>query len=257
MRRQHTGIEAVEAALEQKLPLRLVLIRRGAGASHPGDSTDESPAESTRVDSRLGALRTACEAAGVPVSEASENDLRRMRIGSDDVEVLGLSGPDPMAQPEQWMAQLEMPAWLLTGIAYAGNAGYAIRCAEVSGAAGIAFSVDYDRNMREGAYRASMHAERYLPVWWAEADEVISIARAAGRRILVIEDCGEAAPWDLDLTPPALYIVGGEDQGVAPLIIEAADEIIRLPMAGFIPSYNLQAAMAMVAGEILRQTVGR
>ena len=37
-------------------------------------------------------------------------------------------------------------------------------------------------------------------------------------------------------------------------MIEASDEVLRLPMAGFIPSYNLQAAMAMVIGERLRQT---
>jgi len=235
MRRQHTGIEAVEAALEQKLPLRLVLVRRGA------------------EDSRLAALSSACKDAGIFVRESSENDLRRMRLGSEEVNVLGLSGPDPMAMPEAWLAELSMPAWLLTGIAYPGNAGYAIRCAEVSGAAGMVLAVDFEREMREQAYRTSMGANRFLPVWWAELDEAIATARSAGRRIVVVEDCGDHVPWDLDLTFPSLYVVGGEDRGVPESAIRAADAVLRLPMAGFIPSYNLQAAMAMVAGEILRQ----
>ena len=225
----------MEAALQEGLPLRLVLMRRGAEDPH------------------LAALREACATAGITVRESSENDLRRMRIGHEDVDVLGLSGPDPSAEPAQWMAELSMPAWLLTGIAYPGNAGYAIRCAEVSGAAGIAFDVDFAREMREQAFRTSMGADRFLPVWWSEAKEVFGAAREAGRRIVVVEDCGNQAPWELDLTRPGLYVVGGEDRGVPAELIEAADDVLRLPMAGFVPSYNLQAAMAMVAGEILRQ----
>ena len=238
-RRQHTGIDAVETALRQGPVLRLVLMRRDAD------------------DPRLAVLREACEAAGVVVRESSANDLRRMRVGSEEVDALGLSGPDPKAAPAEWLAERSMPAWLLTGIAYPGNAGYAIRCAEVSGASGIAFDVDFAREMREQAYRTSMGADRFLPVWWAEAGEVLATARAAGRRIVVVEDCGTRAPWQMDLTLPALYVVGGEDQGVPRELVDAADELLRLPMAGFVPSYNLQAAMAMVAGEILRQGEGQ
>jgi tRNA(Leu) C34 or U34 (ribose-2'-O)-methylase TrmL len=36
-------------------------------------------------------------------------------------------------------------------------------------------------------------------------------------------------------------------------VLDACDGALRIPMRGFIPSYNLQAAMAMVAGERLRQ----
>jgi tRNA G18 (ribose-2'-O)-methylase SpoU len=40
---------------------------------------------------------------------------------------------------------------------------------------------------------------------------------------------------------------------VPPEVLEACDLTVRIPMRGFIPSYNLQAAMAIVAGERLRQ----
>jgi tRNA(Leu) C34 or U34 (ribose-2'-O)-methylase TrmL len=40
-------------------------------------------------------------------------------------------------------------------------------------------------------------------------------------------------------------------------VLAAADRVLRLPMRGFIPSYNLQAAMAAVALERLRQLTGR
>ena len=60
-------------------------------------------------------------------------------------------------------------------------------------------------------------------------------------------------PWEEDLRGPTLFVVGGEKHGIPDGLLQMADRVLRLPMLGFIPSYNLQAAMAMVAGERMRQ----
>ena len=78
-------------------------------------------------------------------------------------------------------------------------------------------------------------------------------AREAGRRVIAVEDVGKRAPWETDLTGRVLLVVGGERYGIPPEVLEQADDLVRIPMAGFIPSYNLQAAMAAVAVERLRQ----
>jgi tRNA(Leu) C34 or U34 (ribose-2'-O)-methylase TrmL len=61
-----------------------------------------------------------------------------------------------------------------------------------------------------------------------------------------------AAPWEIDLRGPLLFVIGGETRGIA-LTARALDATLRIPMRGFIPAYNVQAAMAIVAGERLRQ----
>ena len=71
--------------------------------------------------------------------------------------------------------------------------------------------------------------------------------------IFSIEDVGTTTPWQADLTVPALFVVGGERQGIPRTILDKSHTVLGLPMYGFIPSYNLQAAMAMVMGERLRQ----
>ena len=71
--------------------------------------------------------------------------------------------------------------------------------------------------------------------------------------MIALEDVGDAAPWDVDLTVPALFVLGGERHGIPAEVLAAADRVLRIPMQGFIPSYNLQAAMAAVALERLRQ----
>jgi 23S rRNA (guanosine2251-2'-O)-methyltransferase len=71
--------------------------------------------------------------------------------------------------------------------------------------------------------------------------------------VLAVEDVGTHAPWEVDLTQPLLLIVGGERHGIPQAVLAACDGALRIPMRGFIPSYNVQAAMAIVVGEQLRQ----
>ena len=100
-----------------------------------------------------------------------------------------------------------------------------------------------------------MRADRLFPVLWARADEVLDHAQEAGYRLVGVEDQGKQAPWEADLTGQAVFVVGGEAGGVAASVLERCDLTIRIPMTGFIRSYNLQAALAIVAGERLRQVL--
>ncbi len=235
-RRQLLGEDELAAALAARVPLRLVLLRRAAGSA-------------------ARALAETARRAGICVSEISDNDMRRMRRRDEVCDVLGLVGPDPGASPSEVFGA-GGAVWLLAGVGYAGNAGFAIRTAEVSGAAGIFLDSALDPAGRKRALRMSMHAERFFPVHWMPAPIAIDAARAAGRRILAIEDQGAHAPWETDLRGPVLLAIGGERDGLSPALLALCDEIVRVPMAGFVPSYNLQAAMAAIAVERLRQEDG-
>jgi len=141
----------------------------------------------------------------------------------------------------------------MVGLAYPSNAGMVIRTAEGSGAEGIVLDTDWHHHERRMATRTSMRADLYLPVFWETAQETVAAARRHEHRIFGIENTGTRAPWDEDLTGPSLFIIGGEAHGIPAQILEQCDAVLRLPMAGFIPSYNLQAATAVLAIERLRQ----
>jgi 23S rRNA (guanosine2251-2'-O)-methyltransferase len=236
MRRQLAGEAAIAAALANGDAIRLALVRRGASGS-------------------LAALAERLRAQGVDVRETSANDLRRMSATPEPCDALALVGPDPEAPLEAVFAR-PGPVWLLAGVTYAGNAGYAIRTAEVSGAEAICLDTPLDAAGRRFALRASMGAERFFPVRWIDADPVLAAARATGRRVVAIEDSGERAPYEVDLRGPVLLVIGGESRGIAPALLERCDAVLRIPMRGFVPAYNLQAALAIVAGERLRQEAG-
>jgi TrmH family RNA methyltransferase len=234
VRTQLAGPEEIAAALDARAALRLLL------------------ASATPKDLRAAAVIERARAAGVAVHAASEASLRRLSKTDPPAEVLALVGPDPGASPEAALAA-GGAAWLLVGVAYPGNTGFAIRTAEVSGADCVFVENDFDHEARREAVRAAMRADRYLPLFWRAAAEVIPLARAAGKTIYALEDVGDAAPWEVDLTVPALFVLGGERHGIPAPVLAAADRVLRIPMRGFIPSYNLQAAMAGVAMERLRQ----
>jgi tRNA G18 (ribose-2'-O)-methylase SpoU len=234
VRSQLAGPDEIGAALDARAPVRLLL------------------ASACPSDARAAAVVERARAAGIAVHAASEASLRRLSKTDPPAEVLALVGPDPGASAEEALAA-GGAAWLLVGVAYPGNTGFAIRTAEVSGADCVFVENDFDHEARREATRAAMRADRYLPVFWRSAVETLSIARAAGRRIYALEDVGDAAPWEVDLTGPTLFVVGGERHGIPAAVLAGADRVLRLPMHGFIPSYNLQAAMAGVAFERLRQ----
>ena len=84
-------------------------------------------------------------------------------------------------------------------------------------------------------------------------DEIVAKAHEAGFRVVSLEDTGDKEPWDEDLTGDVMLVVGGERDGIRDSILNASDSVVRIPMAGFVPSYNLQAPVAVVAAEALRQ----
>jgi TrmH family RNA methyltransferase len=211
--RQLAGHAEVERALLEGAGLRLVMVRQG----------DDDPA--------TVALLEQVGQAGVPVRTVSAKVLRRLSQRDPPAPLLGLVGRGPGGDLD---AVLEGPgaAWLLVGTSYPGNAGFAIRTAEVSGADGIIIDAAFDRTRRRDAVRMSMRADWFMPVCWHAARK---------------------APWDVDLTGRPLLVIGAEEQGIPTEVLARCEEIVRVPMAGFIPTYNLQGALAAVASERLRQ----
>ena len=189
------------------------------------------------------------------VIEGSMNDLRRMAnmpFSSEPPEALGLLHRDPSAETSEIMASGGL-IWLLSGAQYPVNIGFAIRTIEVSGGSAVFVDADLNSDGRKASSRASMKADRFIPVKWMSWREASDLARAHNYRIIGIEDSGDVEPWDIDLTGRCMLVIGGERHGISPDLLQECDSIVKIPMQGFVPSYNLQAPLAVVAAEALRQ----
>ena len=233
---QRCGISEVSSALRSENVELLLFLR---------DSTDNEAIK----------LRKLAEEKGINVREASRRDMWRMARLNDSNEpppVLALVGRDPEAEIDQILSSGGV-LWLLAGARYPVNIGFTIRTAEVSGARAVFVDGKLSHSEKKSAKRASMKAHRFMPVHWVDGGEIVDSARAAGFRVISLEDSGDLEPWEVDLTGDVMLVVGGERDGIPSSILQASDSVIRVPMAGFVPSYNLQAPMAVVAAEALRQ----
>jgi len=227
---QITGLAAVMEALEGGQAIDRVLVDR----AH--DTT---------------ALRALCEAAGVPLEEGSTNDLWRMSADGAQV-ALALIGRPQHDTLDQVMAAGGC-IWFFDGVEYSTNLGFAIRTAEVSGADAVVLNVSKTHEERRTIRRASMRADRFIPVIYTTTEAVLAATKEHNVRLVVAEDVGEQGPWDADLTGNVVLVVGAERDGVSAPVLEAANAVVKLPMDGFVPSYNLQVAVSVLAVEALRQ----
>ncbi len=233
---QRCGVSEVSEALESE-EVTLVLFHRGSN------------------DPEAMRLRELAEDRGIAVRESSKSDMWRMSRVNDGVDpppILALVGRRPDATVDEILSSGGL-CWLLDGARYPVNIGFTIRTAEVSGAQAVFVDGSLNHAEKKAARRASMKAHRFMPVHWVDGKELVDLAKEANFRVISLEDTGEIGPWEEDLTGDVLLVIGGEHDGISDHILKESDSVLRVPMSGFVPSYNLQAPMAVVAAEALRQ----
>jgi len=237
VRKSIAGPQRIVAALEAREPVQLVLIGR-----------DEA-------DPELLALAARAEQAGATLWRGSPGDLSRMSHGAATERILALIGSELTVDLHGLCAR-QGALWLLSRAAYPSNVGFAVRTAEVSGAEGVIVDARFNHEERSRISHVSMGADRVMPVLWATTQAALHAARAAGLRVVALEaiEHARARPlWEVDLTGGVLLIAGNERDGIGEDLLAQCDALASIPMAGFVPSYNLHAAIAAVAAERLRQ----
>lgn len=224
---QISGVENILSALDSGQNIKMILVDR---------------------DEDCEQLLERCRTEKIKVVEGSSNDLWRMSANGQQ-KALALIGREPEGTLDE-VFDRDGAIWLFDGVEYAPNLGFGIRTAEVSGATAVIINVKKTHEERRTIRRASMRATRFIPVVYASTEEIIS---KCNRRIVVAEDIGKKTPWETNLTGNVLLVVGAENAGVSSDVLKAADEVVKLPMPGFVPSYNLQVAISALGMERLRQ----
>jgi len=196
-------------------------------------------------------IRSLCEQLNIPLEEGSTNDLWRMSTDGF-VDALAMTGRIPVGDLDE-VLERGGTIWFFDGVTYSTNLGFAIRCAEVSGADAVLLNVTKTHEERRTIRRSSMRADRFIPVVYTTTEKILEAVKTHNVRLIAVEDVGTHGPWDEDLTGDVMLVVGAEKEGISEQVLAAADACVLLPMDGFVPSYNLQVAVSVVAIEALRQ----
>lgn len=105
--------------------------------------------------------------------------------------------------------------------------------------------------------RAAMGMDKYENIVELPDEEaLVEAARARGLPLVVLEkDHARENLWTAHLPSPCLMVFGSEDHGVGPAIIEAADQVIGIPMFGINHSFPLSIAAGISMAEWTRRYV--
>ena len=137
------------------------------------------------------------------------------------------------------------------------NVGALFRIADALGVEHLLLSGSAPRPPDPKIRRTSRSAERHVA--WSTADDPLSVVaalKAAGWRIVSLELSTASIPLDeLALAPGdrICLIVGAENAGVSPALLEASDVTVHIPMRGHNSSMNVANACAIATYEIGRR----
>lgn len=158
--------------------------------------------------------------------------------------------------PEYSLTQLlERPGALLVleDIQDPGNLGTMLRTAEAAGMAGVLMSPDTVDPYNPKVIRATMGAIFRVPVYSAEDfPALLQTLREEGIRLLAAHLKGTKRYDQVDYSKRLGILIGNEGNGLTMMAAEAADEKVRIPMAGEVESLNAAVAAALLMYETAR-----
>lgn len=119
-----------------------------------------------------------------------------------------------------------------------------------------AHAVVPDRQLRTSLVSAS-GSDKWVEVHLsATIEEGLERIREQDMRVLAAQPSCDAIDYrTVDFTQPTAILFGQEKDGLSEAALAAAEENIRVPMAGFVTSLNVSVAAAIILFEAMRQRV--
>jgi len=239
------GLHAVNAALE-RAPERVL----------------ELWTVQTRDDARTRDLKERAERVGVHVHAVGADALNKL-VG-DVVHQGAVAAMRPLRPWDeddltQALGQLSGDPLLLIldGVTDPHNLGACLRTADAAGAHAVVIPKDRAATVDGVARKVAAGAAEFIPV-----ASVTNLARTLEvlkeRGIWVVGTDGEAEKtlYAADLKRPLALVLGAEGSGMRRLTKDKCDFLVRIPMAGHMPSLNVSVAAGIALFEALRQRAG-
>lgn len=134
------------------------------------------------------------------------------------------------------------------------NLGAVLRTAEAAGVHGVVVPKHHAAGLTGAATRSAMGAAELVPVA-RETNLVHALETLKKEGVWVVgaAPTGGKLPWEMDLAGPLCLVLGGEGEGLRPLVARTCDWLVSLPMRGRLGSLNVSAAAAVLCYEVVRQ----
>ncbi|MDR3349380.1 MAG: 23S rRNA (guanosine(2251)-2'-O)-methyltransferase RlmB [Acidaminococcales bacterium] len=196
---------------------------------------------------------------GVPVNTAPKARLDAIAKGTPHQGVAAFAAQIHYREIEDALAAAaaknEPPFLvLLAGIQDPHNTGAIIRTAAAAGAHGALIPEKRGCQITPAVMRAAAGGAEHIPI--VRIGNITGTLKELKKRGLWIvgADAGAGADYrEAELDWPLALVIGGEDKGMARLVRETCDIVVRIPMPGKALTLNASVAAALLIYEVLRK----
>lgn len=229
------GIHPVREALKSGRPLDRVLVAKGAGGPRVQEIVD------------------LCRQGNVPVRFEQRSALDRAASDQPHQGVLAYAA----AMKYRDLSEISEGAQLLVvldGVEDPQNLGAIVRTANAAGASAVIIPERRAAGITETVAKAAAGAIEYVPVVRVgNINRALDDLKKRGFWIYGLDERGEQDYDKLDYNQPSVFVMGGEGKGLHQLVRESCDVLVRIPMAGKIPSLNVSVATGIMLFEWKRR----
>jgi len=218
-------------------------------------------AEGQREAPALKAIVQDAEQRHIPVEVVPRTRLDQLSRGAVHQGCVALVAERSYATTDEILAHAkdrnEVPfLLLLDAIQDVNNLGSLLRSAEAAGVHGVIIPEHRAAEVNATVVKTSAGATEHLHIA-QETNLTRTIDYLKQQNIWVVGLAGEAETLytRADLKGPLALVVGNEGKGISRLVREHCDQLIRLPMYGYINSLNAAVAGSIALYEALRQRV--
>jgi 23S rRNA (guanosine2251-2'-O)-methyltransferase len=134
------------------------------------------------------------------------------------------------------------------------NFGVLLRSAEGAGVDGVVIPHHRAVGLTPAVSKTSAGASEHLLIAdVANLRQAIDALKEKGIWVVAADESGDLLYDEVDYRGPTAIVIGGEGEGIRRLVLEGADQAVRLPMEGMVSSLNAAAAGTVMLYEALRQ----
>jgi 23S rRNA (guanosine2251-2'-O)-methyltransferase len=209
-----------------------------------------------RQDVRLIGIAEACRVAGIPVRVESKDQLTRLAHSEAHQGVVAVVAERGYSSLEELAQRGEHDLFLLAldGVEDPHNLGALLRTADGAGADGVVLPERRAAGVNATVVKTSAGAAEHVRI--ARVTNLVRALEELKRQnvwCIGLDERGSVDYDRFDYRCNFVLVLGGEGSGLHELTRRTCDHLLRIPMAGQVPSLNVSVAGAIVMYEAARQ----
>jgi len=229
------GVHPVREALKAGRTIDRVLIAKGAGGP------------------RIQEIVDLCRERSIPVRFEQRSALDRAASGETHQGIVAFGAASRYAELSDVVDSAQLLV-ILDGVEDPHNLGAIVRTANAAGATAVLIPERRAAGLTETVAKSAAGALEYVPVVRiGNVNRTMEDLKKRGFWIYGLDERGAESYDKVGYAKPSVLVLGGEGKGLHQLVREHCDVLVRIPMAGTIPSLNVSVAAGIVLFEWKRR----